>query len=153
MFTCYVCKKRIDDADTLFSHIKHDHPISFKEHKYECRARECFQEFSNFSSFKRHVRRCHEKPSNSENLPQYHEAFELFTNSIDENLLNFEETLNEAVLKFVCGLCSNMNTPRKEIYYTIAQFKETYLSKLVAGKFITKIALVLLYVTQCIFFR
>lgn len=118
MFACYVCKKRVDDADTLFSHIKDDHPISFKEHKFECRAHECLAEFSNFSSFKRHVRRCYEKPSNHENLPQNNEASELFTNSIDENLLNFEETLNEAVLKFVCGLCSNMKfTSKRDIFH------------------------------------
>ncbi len=134
MLTCFLCKKRVNVPEALFSHIKNDHPISFKKNIFQCSKPLCWKKFDNFSTFERHVKRCCKKHSNNDETLQDNEGADLFMDLIiEENLLNFEKRLNAATLKLVCKLCGNMNTPRKEIYSIIEQFQRFYLPEIAAG--------------------
>lgn len=134
MLTCFICKKAINDPETLFSHIKESHRIKDNS-PFQCTFRQCRSIFSNFSSFKRHVRRCVARIPDNEPESEPEEIIdpEMYVYSVDNDVSHFQKAMNTAALELACSLCANMNLPRCEVYKTIAVFQKTYVTKITSG--------------------
>lgn len=131
MLTCFKCKKVINDPETLFRHIKDDHKICGENCEVQCTL--CWREFSRYSSFKRHVLNCYVNVSpfdEDEEIPDP----ALYKYAVDEEISNFEETLNKAAVELVCTLSAKMNWPRQDIFTTVVAFKKTFISRVISGR-------------------
>lgn len=126
MLRCFKCMLVFNDPQELFDHIKKQHKICGKNCEVQCTL--CGKCFPNFSTFKSHVLVCFAKTPAEVNIVP-----ETYYYSVEEDVCRFEKNLKKAALELVCSLCSNMRSPRCEIYNTIAEFKKTYISKIISG--------------------
>lgn len=66
MYLCFKCPEHFRDVDLLIHHLKCDHFISGKFLKLICIQTKCNQTFSNYTSFRKHLKTQHSKDSNVE---------------------------------------------------------------------------------------
>lgn len=130
MLTCFVCKIVINNPEELFRHIKKDHKICGESCMVQCTL--CGSVFTSFATFKKNVLSCFGKMPIVEEVAESLDP-DLYSNSVDADVLNFEKALNNGALELVCGMCSNMNSSRIAIYNAISAYVRIYMSIIVSG--------------------
>lgn len=136
MFTCFACKKDMSDLEALLAHIE-KHKAIKKKGIFQCTVATCWKIFDNWANFKKHSKRCYSKIQVDENITRNDGHAEFYRYSYEEKVFEFEEAINEEMLKFICGLAANMGTPRKEVHRTIALLEKTILAKVISGIYIS----------------
>lgn len=134
MLTCFVCKKVINDPESLFRHIKVEHKICGNNCRVQCTL--CWRIFSNFSTFKANVSRCFAAAEAVDDASEASEAEvdpALYMYAVDIEILDFEAKLRESVLKLACGLSAKMNWPRQDVFTTLSEIKNTFVMELISG--------------------
>lgn len=81
---CFKCPRTFNNPNELFYHFKHDHFLSATE-LVECRQLRCRQSFSNFKSFRAHIKYVHKM----QNIQNNSSVIELGTQDVlEQNVSN-----------------------------------------------------------------
>lgn len=150
---CSICKSNFVDIRTLIIHLRNLHNCGQRS-IYNCGELNCDRSFSTLNSFKKHLNIVHSKNTVNENvLPEHSELtvyetlaeeikFESFqdiqrqsdkiddvdqcSEFIENDFLQFDKTLRESTIAFICNLYGKTTFSRKDVQIILSLIKDLF---------------------------
>ncbi len=127
MVKCFKCSFNFLSPQELFSHMKDSHKIS-DDSSYACTI--CRSQFTKMWKYQRHVTLCFQKLPDSVHQEN---ADAINVDVKQRNLLEFEKSVKQKTLEFICKLASNMNIPRNYVFELVNDFQSLYSAIILEG--------------------
>lgn len=123
MIQCSICPLNFKDPEDVCAHMRKHH-----SHTKSYRCTICDRAvFTELWKYKRHLLNVCKLPTSNLNLSGNVEEFD------PNHILEFEKTVDERALLFVCSLASKMNIPRSFTYEIVSEVHSFYKSTILKG--------------------